>query len=87
MGVVACGIVNLSRKVGADEATSPEDVLAHMPFPKSIQEWSLLQDHVFPGHAALPEGWIRSWSRSRKCVYYVHVKDNKSFFDIKKVVA
>lgn len=64
----------------------PGAVLAQMKFPKSIQEWNDVQDVVFGLHPALPEGWIRAWSRSHECVYYVRMIDNWSVFDINRVV-
>jgi len=70
----------------AEEMADPEEVLARIDFPTSIQEWDLVQHLVWEGHPALPEGWIRAWSRSNRAEYYVRVADNHSTFNFDDVV-
>jgi hypothetical protein len=54
-------------------------------FPTSIEEWEKNQQLIWPGHKALPEGWIRVWSRSEGREYYIRKEDGYSCFDLDDV--
>ena len=47
-------------------------------WPSIIDEWRIHQDLFFPGYPALPQGWIRIWSRSKNQEYYYRVEDQAS---------
>ena len=39
----------------------PEEMLRIHGIPASVEEWERKQHLIWPGHKALPEGWIRVW--------------------------
>eukprot|EP00931_Biecheleriopsis_adriatica_P040939 TRINITY_DN2344_c0_g1_i6.p1 TRINITY_DN2344_c0_g1~~TRINITY_DN2344_c0_g1_i6.p1 ORF type:complete len:1424 (+),score=490.71 TRINITY_DN2344_c0_g1_i6:622-4272(+) len=66
--------------------TDPKSVLDTMEMPDSIDEWKDAQDIVWAGHAALPRGWIRVWSRRHDCEYYLRLEDNYATFEMSEVM-
>lgn len=67
------------------EKTDPKEVLATMAWPDTIKEWGQLQSKIWEGHAKLAKGWIRIWSKSKGCEYYLRLKDKKTTFDFDEV--
>eukprot|EP00746_Dinoflagellata_sp_MGD_P012240 gnl/MRDRNA2_/MRDRNA2_125998_c0_seq1.p1 gnl/MRDRNA2_/MRDRNA2_125998_c0~~gnl/MRDRNA2_/MRDRNA2_125998_c0_seq1.p1 ORF type:complete len:442 (+),score=49.23 gnl/MRDRNA2_/MRDRNA2_125998_c0_seq1:22-1326(+) len=64
----------------------PRKTLASLDkLPVSIKEWQAVQDRVFQGHPAIPEGWVRVWSKSKDREYYVRVHDMHQTFDFSEV--
>jgi len=69
-----------------DARVDPREVLKTIPWPATINAWGLLQKTVWAGHPRLSAGWIRVWSRSQDCEYYLRLKDMKSTFDLNEVI-
>jgi hypothetical protein len=71
-----------------EEWTGPSDprvVLSQMRFPSTIEEWIANQEVVWEGHEPLPKGWVRIWSKSRDCEYYMRLSDLFATFDLSEV--
>mmetsp|Transcript_70173 Transcript_70173/g.168183 ORF Transcript_70173/g.168183 Transcript_70173/m.168183 type:complete len:984 (+) Transcript_70173:109-3060(+) len=62
--------------------SDPKEVLNRIGFPQSINEWGTKNTTIWEGHSKLPKGWIRIWSRSQDCEYYLRVRDNKTTFHL-----
>eukprot|EP00927_Polykrikos_kofoidii_P009348 TRINITY_DN1389_c0_g1_i1.p1 TRINITY_DN1389_c0_g1~~TRINITY_DN1389_c0_g1_i1.p1 ORF type:complete len:1390 (+),score=381.42 TRINITY_DN1389_c0_g1_i1:39-4172(+) len=81
------------RRQESDEAGTDEEeskILSRLDkvgFPESIGQWCDIQEAVWPESTPLPRGWIRIWSRSQRCEYYMRVEDQLSTFDIDEAVA
>jgi len=65
--------------------SDPRIVLSQMRFPSTIEEWIANQDVVWEGHEQLPKGWVRIWSKSRDCEYYMRLSDLFATFDLSEV--
>jgi len=61
--------------------SDPKEVLATIAWPNSINQWGSLQNKIWEGHAKLPPGWIRVWSKSQDSEYYLRLKDMKTTFN------
>jgi len=46
------------------QQSDPREVLKTMPWPSSVEEWSLLQSKIWSGHLELQRGWIRCLVRA-----------------------
>eukprot|EP00931_Biecheleriopsis_adriatica_P023053 TRINITY_DN14654_c0_g1_i1.p1 TRINITY_DN14654_c0_g1~~TRINITY_DN14654_c0_g1_i1.p1 ORF type:complete len:1398 (+),score=366.42 TRINITY_DN14654_c0_g1_i1:459-4196(+) len=82
----------LARVEPAEEVdegpSNPLDQLrALCMWPKDNEDWKKIQDEVWRGHPPLKQGWIRVWSRSKDCEYYVRMKDGKATFEFREAAA
>lgn len=66
--------------------SDPKSIIARIGFPQSVDEWKHVQDVVWENHRPLPRGWIRVWSRSEDCEYYMRISDHRRTFDLDDVM-
>ncbi len=74
-----------ARLVTAKRKSDPKKVLAGMEKPATVEEWEAVQSKVWANHDPLPRGWIRIWSGSHNCEYYMNLDDDRSTFEIDEV--
>lgn len=63
----------------------PLSELGRLGFPQAISsvgDWNDIQDQVWAGHTALPQNWIRIWSRSSGVQYYLNVVSMETTWQI-----
>mmetsp|Transcript_25688 Transcript_25688/g.59370 ORF Transcript_25688/g.59370 Transcript_25688/m.59370 type:complete len:686 (-) Transcript_25688:162-2219(-) len=63
------------------ERADPVKVFEEHGFPQHIHQWQQWQDIIFKGWPALPEGWVRCFSKSKMAVYYTRMADMHSTFE------
>lgn len=63
----------------------PRVVLGQVQMPRTLQEWTDVQDVVFAGWPQLPPGWVRIWSKSQNSEYYLRLADMFSTFEPSEV--
>lgn len=80
-----------AERAEAEEAAGPADPRAELralrAWPKDNLAWKEVQDIVWRDHPELEEGWIRVWSRSKDCEYYVYLSDGRSTFNKAEALA
>merc|ERR1712060_510995 len=77
---------NAEARQTETKKSDPLVMLRQIGFPESLTEWKMVQDTVFRNHMPLPEGWIRIWSKSNRCEYFMRVKDQYSTFELSEVL-